>query len=86
MVGSKTEPAGVSVNAGSYKGSLYSQFVVVTVSDVDINLEFVYINPRDKRQGEVVSRITLPRLAGRELAETIIKTIAEHEAKKGPRN
>jgi hypothetical protein len=86
MAENNAVPGGIKVNAGTYRGSMYSQLVGVTVSDVDITLEFVYVHPRDKTQGEVVSRVTLPRLAGKGLAETILKTIMAHEAKKGPKN
>jgi len=83
MADIKTEPVGISVNSGTFRGSVYSQLVGVTVSDVDITLEFVYVNPRDKKVGEVVSRVTLPRLAGKGLADTILNTMVQHEAKKG---
>ena len=76
----------LKVNAGSFKGSVYSQFVGVTVTDADMTLEFVYINPRNKTEGEVVSRVTLPRAAGKGLAETVLKTMAMHEKGKGIKN
>lgn len=66
----------------SFKGSLYSQEVEITVTDSEITLEFVYVNPRTKTKGEVVSRITLPRKTGKGLAETILNTIANHEKQK----
>ena len=72
---------GLSVDASSFTGSQYSQIVGVTVTDKDITLEFVYINPRDKTQGEVVSRVTLPSAAGESLAETIKNIIAKHKKK-----
>lgn len=78
---SQSKPKGLSVNASSFTGSQYSQIVGVTVTDKDITLEFVYINPRDKTQGEVVSRVTLPSVAGESLAETIKNTVAEHKKK-----
>ena len=62
-------------------GSTYSQAASVSVSDVDITIEFVYISPRDKKE-EVVVRVTLPRNSGQELAKTILNTIHFHEAKK----
>lgn len=87
MAENKTNPAGLKVNAGTYRGSAYSQVVGVTVTDIDITLEFVYVNPRDKTQGEVVSRVTLPRKAGEDLAKTILNTITMHEKqKKGEKN
>lgn len=78
---SQSKPKGLTVNAGSFTGSKYSQLVGVTVTDDDITLEFVYINPRDNTKGEVVSRVTLPPAAGESLAETIKNTIAKHRKK-----
>lgn len=72
---------GLSINANSFTGSQYSQIVGVTVTDKDITLEFVYINPRDKTRGEVVSRVTLPSAAGESLAETIKNTVVKHKKK-----
>lgn len=71
----------VVINSKTHIGSLYSQVVGVTVTDIDITLEFVYINPR--KEGEVISRITLPRASGEELAKVILDTVKMHESKKG---
>lgn len=71
----------IKINAGTFVGSIYSQLVTVTVSDVDIMIEFVYVNQRDKT-GQVVSRVTLPRPVGEDLAKTILTTVRMHEAKK----
>lgn len=83
MTTKKTQPkpSGLTINASSFIGSRYSQLVGVTVTDQDITLEFVYINPRDKNRGEVVSRVTLPSLAGESLANTIKDTVAKHKKK-----
>lgn len=82
MAESKIPPAGLKVNIGTYRGSVYSQVVGVTVTDVDVTLEFVYINPRNKARGEVVSRVTLPRKVGEELAKIIMNTATLHEKQK----
>jgi len=76
----KIEP--LVVNMNTYVGSTYSQVVGVTVTDIDLTLEFVYINPRDKTKGQIVARITLPRSAGEELAKIITGTITQHEKNK----
>lgn len=78
----KAQPVGVKVKSNTVVGSLYSQIVSVTVTDIDITLEFVYINPRAKTEGEVVSRVTLPRKSGEGLAKTILDTVTVHEAKR----
>lgn len=79
---SKTEtPEGIPVNSATVRGSLYSQVVSVTITDLDLTLEFAFINPRSK-SGEVVARITLPRPAGDELAKAIIETVKKHEETK----
>lgn len=75
------------VNAGTFVGSTYSQIVSLTVTDVDITLEFVYVNPREKTKGQVVARVTMPRSSGEDLAKTILNTIKMHETqKKGRKN
>lgn len=70
------------INAGSIVGSTYAQLVSVSVTDIDITLEFVFINPRDKSTGQVVSRVTLPIGIGTELANTILTTVKGHENQK----
>jgi|GEM_PF-2564792 len=35
------------VNSNSILGTTYSQLVGVTVTDIDVTLEFVFINPRN---------------------------------------
>lgn len=82
----KTEPITVKVNAGTIVGSAYSQVVTVTVTDVDLTLEFVYINPRTKTDGQVVARVTVPLAAGEDLAKIITQTILQHKARKKERN
>lgn len=75
----------IKVNANTFIGSKYAQVVSVTVTDIDITMEFVYLNPRNK-EGQIVSRITMPRPSGEELAKTILTTVKMHEAKKGEKN
>ena len=77
----KKEKSELQVNSNTTIGSVYSQVVSVTVTDTDITLEFVYVNPRSNR-GEVISRVTLPRIAGEGLAKAITNTIKSHEEKK----
>lgn len=73
----------ITVNPDTIAGSVYAQIVSVTVTDADITLEFVYLNPRPPAdKGHVVSRVTLPRIAGEGLAKAIIETIKQHEEKK----
>lgn len=82
------EPQELKVNAGTVIGSQYSQVVGVTVTDGEVTLEFVYKHPReDVKEAQVVSRVTLPRIAGEELASAIVNTVKLHEArKKGGKN
>lgn len=70
------------INTGTVVGSLYAQVVGVTVSDVDITLEFAYIHPRDKTKGQVVARVTLPIPVGIDLARSIMDTVQLHAKKK----
>ncbi|MBI3619915.1 hypothetical protein HY214_02110 [Candidatus Roizmanbacteria bacterium] len=71
----------LKVNEGTYIGSIYSQVVSITVTDVDLTIEFVYVNPRSKT-GQLVSRVTLPRKSGEDLAKAIFTTVKMHETKK----
>lgn len=80
------EPVNINVNASTFIGSTYSQLVGVTVTDVDLTLEFVYLNPRTNKDGQVVARITLPRVVGEKLSKMINETLLQHEAKKKGQN
>lgn len=82
MIEEKAPQKMVTINTGTITGSTYSQLVGVTVTDVDITLEFVFINPRDNTKGEVVSRVTLPLNIGINLAKTILDTAKMQEKKK----
>lgn len=73
--------ATINVNASTVIGSHYSQLVKVTVTDVDITIDFAFVHPQDK-VGQVVSRVTLPRKVGEELATIIANTVKQHEANK----
>lgn len=76
----------IQIKTDTLVGSQYAQIVGVTVSDIDITLEFVYVHPRTgadgQKDGQVVARVTLPRSAGENLGQTIANTIIQHEAKK----
>ena len=78
----KAVPVTINVNTDTFIGSKYAQFVSVTVTDVDLTLEFVYINPREKTKGQVVFRVTLPLSSGENLAKIILETMRQHELKK----
>jgi Protein of unknown function (DUF3467) len=72
----------IQVKSDKILGSLYAQVVGVVVTDIDITLEFVYVSPRpDTDRGEVVSRITLPRIVGERMAKRIDELVSEHETK-----
>lgn len=72
----------VKVNANTIIGSTYAQIVGVTVTDTEVTLEFVYINPQIKTQGQTVARITIPRQSAEGLAKIIPETIKQYENKK----
>ncbi len=75
------------ISAGTVIGSQYAQLVGISITDLDVTLEFVFINPRDKTSGQVVSRVTLPLTIGIDLANTIIMTAKVHaDKKKGEQN
>ncbi len=70
------------INTGIFVGSTYSQVARVTVTDFDITLEFAFISPSDPTKGQVVSRVTLPKPVGFDLAKTIMDATQLHEKKK----
>lgn len=83
MVKDKIQPTKLAVDANSHKGSVYSQVVGISVTDIDVTLEFVYVNPRDNTKGDVVARVTLPKTSGEDLANKILSTLKLHEENKG---
>ncbi len=78
----KKKPIETVVNTGTVVGSTYSQVARVTVTDIDVTLEFAYINPSDPTKGQVVARVTLPLAVGINLAQTILTTESFHVKKK----
>lgn len=72
----------VIINTGTVIGSTYAQVSRVTVSDIEITIEFAYIHPADPTQGQSVARITMPIIAAVSLGETIIATKKIHEKRK----
>jgi|GEM_PF-4784397 len=76
------KPEEIKINPNTTVGSLYSQFVGITVTDTEVTLEFVYINPRTKNEGQVIARITLPRKTAESLSNAITTTVRTHENKK----
>jgi hypothetical protein len=68
----KKPPQDVIINSGTVVGSAYAQVSRVTVSDIDITIEFAYIHPADPTQGQTVARITMPIAGAVSLGETII--------------
>ncbi len=74
--------ASLNIQAGTVIGTTYSQMVGVTVTDADVTFEFVYINPRVKTEGQVVARVTTPRMTAQELAKIIPDTLKQHDDKK----
>lgn len=79
----KTNPIDITIKTDTTIGSTYAQMIGVVVTDNDFTLEFAYLNPRPgNKEAHVVSRVTLPRAAAEGLANTIVSTIKEHEAKK----
>lgn len=79
----------VRVKANTFIGTVYSQLVSVTITDNDLTLEFVYINPRSMTEGtevlegEVVARVTLPLEAAKGLPDAVRDTLTKHFEKKG---
>lgn len=76
------QPKKTIIDSGTVVGSTFSQLVNVSVNDTEVTLEFAFINPRDPSTGQVVSRVTLPKVIGLQLAQLIIQTSNFHEKKK----
>ncbi len=77
----------IKVRSNTVTGTVYSQLVSVTITDNDLTLEFVYVNPRTSNEevleGDVVARVTLPVEAARGLPDAIRETLTKYGAKKG---
>ncbi len=61
-------------------GSKYSQSVNINMTDIDMTLEFIYIDPFSSNQ-EVVSTITLPIEAASQITELIQNLLKERSVK-----
>lgn len=70
------------VNTSTIIGSTYAQIARVTVSNVEVTLEFAYVHPADITKGQSVARITMPIVAAHNLAETILRTEQIHQKRK----
>ena len=79
----EVKPQKVTINTGTIVGSTYAQLANVTVTDIDMTLEFAFVHPRDKAIGQVVARVTVPKQVGKELAKIILTTVQMHEKRKG---
>lgn len=61
-------------------GSKYSQSVNIHMTDIDMTIEFIYIDPFSK-QHEVISTITLPIEAAHQIADLIHTLLKERQTK-----
>ena len=77
----------IVIKSNTIVGTVYSQIVSITITDIDLTLEFVYLNPRPTNngvpEGEVVARVTLPLEAAKGLPDVIRDTLSKHIEKKG---
>lgn len=76
----------INVAPGKVSGTVYTQLVSVSVTDIDVTLEFIYVNPRNPSQGELVSRVTLPKNVAQDLSKTINLTLQSHAKKTSRQN
>jgi Protein of unknown function (DUF3467) len=75
------------VNTSTVIGSTYAQIARVTITDIEITIEFAYVHPADPTQGQSVARVTMPVKAGIDLANMIRMVEQTHEKrKKGKKN
>ena len=82
MAEKNKNPQELIVNTSTVIGSTYSQIARVTVSNVEVTIEFAYVHPADITHGQSVARITMPVKSAHELAETILQTEKIHEKRK----
>ena len=75
------QPQEVEVNSNTVIGSQFAQVVGVSVSDTDVMLEFVFVNPQIKNHGQTVSRVTIPYKTAEDLSRIIIDTLKKHASK-----
>lgn len=77
----------IKVKPLTFFGSQFSQATTVTVTDTDVTLDFIYIHPNESvEEAQVVSRITMPKVAALELVKSINETINKHEKKSSKEN
>jgi hypothetical protein len=70
------------VNPSTIIGSTYAQIVSVTCSsDGILTLDFVFKHPRDANEGQVVTRVSIPKSIGLELSDIIKKVIENYDEK-----
>lgn len=69
----KSEPTSttITVNPNKATGALFCQAVSVASSENEVVLEFIYVYPHVKNQGEVVARVVLPRAVAKNLVNLI---------------
>ena len=75
-------PQQTVINLDTVTGSTYAQVVNVTVTDIDVTLEFAFVHPQVPTKGQVVARVTLPKEMGLKLPELILTVNKFHENKK----
>ncbi len=87
MAEKKIENPSVSINTNTVIGSTYAQIARVTVTDIDITIEFAFVHPAEGTSGQSVARITMPLMAGVDLGQTIL-TLAKvsNNRKEGKKN
>jgi len=82
-----TKEIKINVKSDTIIGTNYAQISSITVTDTDVTMEFVYVNPRPPvTEGKVVARITMPLKSAQGLSKGIVDTIKKHEEKKGKKN
>lgn len=76
----------IKINPNTVVGTVYSQIASVTVTDIDVTIEFAYINPRNPEEGIIVSRVTMPKNIASDLANVISLTIKKHDTNISKKN
>jgi hypothetical protein len=65
------------------RGGIYSNTVSVTVTNNEVTINFIYVNPTDDPQGTLVSRVVISPEFADNLSTILKSTLEQHKKKAG---
>ena len=72
----KTE---IRVEANRIVGSQFAQIALVAVSSKFVTLDFVFVVPQTQGEGQIVSRVTMPKDQALKLSTVLRETIESND-------